>query len=100
MNWLNTLIDLGNLALSYKTVNNLNTMIQQGMHIDVDSNIKAFMNLLARKNQPKGHEECPCGSGLRLRNCHTDLVRKAREQVDRQDVCEDISTIEQSLNKG
>lgn len=70
------------------------------LHIEAESNIKAFMNLLVRKNQPKGHEECPCGSGRRLRNCHIELIRKAREQVDRQDVCEDLSIIEQKSNKG
>lgn len=61
--------------------------------------IIGFMKLLSRKNNPKGHEECPCGTGRRLRNCHIELIRKAREQVDRQDVCEDLSIIEQRSDK-
>lgn len=40
-----------------------------------------FMKLLARKNRPKGHEICPCGSGDRLRNCHRELLYNAREKV-------------------
>ena len=36
-----------------------------------DSCIVRFMQLLARKNRPKGHEPCPCNSGTRLRNCHS-----------------------------
>lgn len=31
---------------------------------------KKFTSLLLRKNPAKGHELCPCGSGLKLRNCH------------------------------
>jgi len=64
-----------------------------------EPNIVKFMKLLTRKNNPKGHEECPCGSGLRLRNCHSDLVRKAREQVGWQDAHEDLSIIERRSDK-
>jgi hypothetical protein len=38
--------------------------------------IVVFMELLARKTRPKGHERCPCGSGERLRNCHRQLLYK------------------------
>jgi hypothetical protein len=61
--------------------------------------VVSFMKLLARKNRPQGHEECPCGSGQRLRHCHAELIKKGREVVDWQDVSIDLSTIEKITNK-
>lgn len=52
-----------------------------------------FMKLLAKKNRPKGHEICPCGSSVRLRNCHRDLLYNTRENVAWQYVAEDLQTI-------
>ncbi|MDY6854194.1 MAG: hypothetical protein SWO11_05735 [Thermodesulfobacteriota bacterium] len=62
-----------------------------GMPVEAD--IIGFMNLLARKNHPKGHEPCPCNSGSQLRNCHRDRIREARQQVDWQDVQHDLHSI-------
>ena len=39
-----------------------------------------YLRLLSRA-EIKGHAACPCGSGLRLRNCHIDRVLKLREQI-------------------
>jgi hypothetical protein len=47
-----------------------------------DAQIVAFLRLLARKNSPKGHESCPCGSGRRLRSCHRGLIERLRSIVD------------------
>jgi hypothetical protein len=52
-----------------------------------------FMKLLARKNHPKGHEVCPCGSGIRLRNCHRELLYRIREKVAWQYVAVDLQTV-------
>jgi hypothetical protein len=52
-----------------------------------------FMKLLARKNRPKGHERCPCGSGGRLRNCHKELLYRTREKVAWQYVAKDLQTV-------
>ena len=52
-----------------------------------------FMRLLARKNRPKGHEICPCGSGERLRNCHRELLYSTREKVKWQYVAKDLQTV-------
>jgi hypothetical protein len=52
--------------------------------------IERLMRLLARKNHPKGHELCPCGSGIRLRNCHANAVRELREIVDPQHAFYDL----------
>jgi ubiquitin-protein ligase len=59
----------------------------------VDSSIVGFMRLLARKNLPKGHEPCPCGSGERLRNCHRDLLYKVRERIAWQHVAHDLEAL-------
>ncbi len=39
-----------------------------------------YLALLARE-RVKGHHECPCGSGARLRNCHSTQVKILREKV-------------------
>lgn len=58
------------------------------------ANIEGFINLLARKNTPGGHEMCPCNSGQRLRNCHKDSVRAARQHVDWNDAKSDLLLLE------
>lgn len=34
-----------------------------------------------RSKKTKGHWSCPCGSGKRLRDCHSGLVRDLREKI-------------------
>jgi hypothetical protein len=55
--------------------------------------IIAFMKLLARKNRPKGHEQCPCGSGEWLRNCHRRLLYSTREKVKKEYVVTDLQNV-------
>lgn len=43
--------------------------------------IERLLRLLARKQNPKGHELCPCGSGLKLRNCHVQALSHLRKIV-------------------
>jgi hypothetical protein len=43
--------------------------------------IKRLMRLLARKGDPKGHELCPCGRGVRLRKCHFEAFRRLRGNI-------------------
>ena len=52
-----------------------------------------FMKLLARKNCPKGHELCPCGSGKQIRKCHRELLYSTREKVPWQYVAQDLQTV-------
>ena len=52
-----------------------------------------FMRLLARKNRPKGHEICPCGSGERLRNFHRELLYSIWEKISWQYVVKDLQTV-------
>lgn len=55
--------------------------------------IVGFMKLLSRKNRPKGHENCPCGSSERLRNCHRQLLYSTRERVDWEYVAKDLQIV-------
>ena len=54
--------------------------------------------LLARKNPPKGHEPCPCGSGKRLRHCHRRELLDMRAIVDPNDAEADARTLAKALN--
>ena len=56
-----------------------------------ESQIESFMRLLARTKRPGGHEQCPCGSGLRLRHCHHKLLNSLRAQVDPLDAAADLA---------
>lgn len=51
------------------------------------------MRLLARKNDPQGHEICPCGSGRTLRQCHRAVISKLRRSVRPQDAAADLSHV-------
>lgn len=51
--------------------------------------VSRVMRLLTRKNDPQGHEMCPCGSGRSLRRCHRDVVAKLRRHVRPQDAATD-----------
>lgn len=64
------------------------------LNIPVDPQVEGFMKLLARKNAPKGHEPCPCGSSPRLRNCHADAVKNVRQKVFWQDVAFDLALLQ------
>lgn len=59
-----------------------------------DENVIGFIILLARKNVPKGHELCPCGSGKKLRHCHRQLIRDLRERISWLDVAKDLVAIQ------
>src|SRR5207244_6178828 len=41
--------------------------------------IEKVMRTLASTRRPQGHEPCPCGSGLILRECHAEVLRHLRE---------------------
>lgn len=41
---------------------------------------REYLRQLAR-DQTKGHVTCPCGSGLRLRNCHRDKLEALRTRI-------------------
>jgi hypothetical protein len=43
--------------------------------------VERYARLLVRKNPAKGHEPCPCGSELKLRDCHKDLYYRCRDKI-------------------
>jgi len=45
--------------------------------------ILRFLNFLS-KPQIKGHWDCPCGSGKRLRNCHFDKLLDLRNKIEQE----------------
>ena len=61
--------------------------------------IQRVMQLLVRKNHPKGHEICPCGSGRRLRHCHRGLLAMLRRQIDPRHAGLDYRTFLESKHK-
>lgn len=42
--------------------------------------VRRFLDYLG-KETVKGHWECPCGSGKRLRNCHLEMFRSAQQRI-------------------
>lgn len=67
--------------------------------VRTDSTVLGFMQLLARKNTPKGHEPCPCNSGKRLRNCHRELIYAVRKRVSWINVAQDLETFKEGLKQ-
>ncbi len=55
--------------------------------------IEWVMKLLVRKNDPKGHETCPCGSGRKLRDCHRDLLARFRRKIDPRHAAADLGAL-------
>lgn len=45
-----------------------------------EQEIRRFLDCLGHK-KVKGHWNCPCGSGKRIRDCHVDAIRKLQEFV-------------------
>ena len=58
------------------------------------SGVPDFMKLLAKQDRPKGHLICPCGSGKKLRDCHGDLIWRARENLPWQHVRDDFAQLD------
>lgn len=54
------------------------------------TSVRKFMEMLAVKKKPRGHEKCPCGSGKRLRDCHMKMVIASRRLLKRRDVMSDL----------
>ena len=51
--------------------------------LEIDLHLQSalsYLNLLARK-QIKGHQLCPCGSGQRLRSCHSEKVHGLQNRI-------------------
>ncbi len=54
---------------------------------NMDSNLKVVSTLdLISKNNLKGHWDCPCFSGLSLKNCHLSEVVKLKQILSQKDL--------------
>lgn len=45
-----------------------------------EEHIRRFLDCLGHK-KVKGHWNCPCGSGKRIRDCHVSVIRKLQDTV-------------------
>ena len=62
--------------------------------------IPGLMALIGSHARPKGHIPCPCGSGLRLRDCHAQAVWQCYGKLRQQDVLNDLSRIREEMAGG
>ena len=60
--------------------------------------VKKYFEFLAAK-KVKGHWDCPCGSGKRVRNCHFELVRSLRNKIPRSDASKAIRPVDEALQR-
>lgn len=58
-----------------------------------EAEVRAFLEALSRKNGYGGHLPCPCGSGKRLRSCHSKLFRELQEWVCWEDALADLAVL-------
>ncbi len=58
-----------------------------------EAELISWVRLIARKNHPKGHERCPCGSGLLLRDCHRDKLTQLRKRIDHRHAEQDLQAL-------
>jgi hypothetical protein len=65
----------------------------------VDSNETALDLIKIIVGEYRGHHMCPCGSGLRLRNCHGTLVRNLKKYTSMHDFKFDLYYCENHLSR-
>lgn len=65
---------------------------------DVEDEVSAYqiMVFIAKGNY-RGHLQCPCGSGIRTRNCHGDQLLSAINSFERETVILDLGLIFKEL---
>jgi len=51
-----------------------------------------YLDYLAAK-KVKGHWPCPCGSGKRLRDCHSEQIKDLRAKISRKDAERSLNTL-------
>jgi hypothetical protein len=60
---------------------------------------RRYLECLASK-KAKGHWDCPCKSGRRLRDCHMDLVSELRDTMPRSEAIEALKHLENVVSLG
>lgn len=51
-----------------------------------------YLDYLAAK-KVKGHWQCPCTNGKKLRDCHFDQIKELREKISRKDAERSLNTL-------
>jgi hypothetical protein len=54
--------------------------------------ITTYLDYLTAK-KVKGHWPCPCGSGMKLRDCHFSRIQDLREKISRKDAERSLATL-------
>ena len=58
--------------------------------------LRRYLDVLSR-NTPRGHFECPCGSGKRLRNCHLEEIKSLHERIPPQIAQQALHRLDEQL---
>lgn len=61
-------------------------------HLSTYNQVKSFLREVIKRNL-KNHDLCPCGSGMKIRNCHKAEIQKAYESVMYDCIKEDLKRI-------
>lgn len=65
---------------------------------DVEDELSAYQIMVfIAKGKYRGHLQCPCGSGIRTRNCHGDQLLSAINSFERETVILDLGLILKDL---
>ena len=61
-------------------------------HLNTYSQVKSFLREIIKRNL-KNHDLCPCGSRVKIRNCHKSEIQKAYESVMYYCIKEDLKKL-------
>jgi hypothetical protein len=61
------------------------------------SKARRYLDCLAAK-RVRGHWDCPCRSGKRLRHCHMNLVSELRDKIPRSEAIKALNRLENVLD--
>jgi len=68
------------------------------LNIDDKKAVYKFVEYLTKK-KIKGHWNCYCGSGQKMRDCHFDLMKKYKGQIRTKDAKKTFDSFKQVFNK-
>lgn len=60
-------------------------------HLSSKQQTKGFLEQVIRMRSYRGHHLCPCGSGLKIRDCHKKEVEMALQPLYKECIKEDLS---------
>ena len=63
--------------------------------VESEREILVYLDYLSHE-EVRGHWECPCGSGIRLRNCHVTRVRELQQIISPEVARQALSSLRQA----